>query len=157
MVAYAVAVGERLPQVVAGVGAAGALTAAVALVLRRPSVFPIGIVGVGAAYAVFLALRHGTVDTRAPFVAAAIFAAAETGFWSVEPLAARATGQATVRRTLLIAGSALLVALAGSMVLVISSGVSGGVALEAVGVAAAAGTAAVVAVVAARAGGSRPS
>ncbi len=157
MVAYAVAVGERLPQVVAGVGAAGALTAAVALVLRRPSVFAIGIVGVGAAYAVFLALRHGTVDTRAPFVAAAIFAAAETGFWSVEPLAARATGQATVRRTLLIAGSALLVALAGSMVLVISSGVSGGVALEAVGVAAAAGTAAVVAVVAARAGGSRPS
>ena len=157
MVAYAVAAGERLPQVVAGVGAAGALTAAVALVLRRPSVLPIGIVGVGAAYGVFLGLRHGTVDTRAPFVAAAIFAAAETGFWSVEPLAARATGQATVRRALLIAGSALLAALAGSVLLVISSGVNGGVALEAVGVAAAVGTAAVVAVVAARAGGSRSS
>ncbi|HSP71716.1 MAG TPA: hypothetical protein VLN26_05055, partial [Gaiellaceae bacterium] len=145
------------PQVVAGVGAAGALTAAVALVLRRPSVFPIGIVGVGAGYAVFLALRHGTVDTRAPFVAAAIFAAAETGFWSVEPLAARATRPATVRRALLIAGSALFAALAGSVMLVISSGVRGGVPLEAVGVAAAVATAAVVAVVAARAGGSSSS
>lgn len=155
MVAYSTAAGDRLPQVVAGVGAAGALIAALALVLRRPTVFPVGIVAVGAGYAVFLALRHGTVDTRAPFVAAAIFAAAETGFWSVEPLAARATRQATVRRALLIAGSALAAALAGSVLLVISSGVRGGVALEAVGVAAAVATAAVVAVVAARAGGAR--
>jgi hypothetical protein len=157
VVVYSTAAGDRLTQVVAGVGAAGALTAAVALVLRRPSVFPVGIVGVGAGYAVFLALDDGAVDMRAPFVAAAIFAAAETGFWSVEPRAARPTRQATVRRTLLVAGSLLFAALAGSVLLVISSGVSGGVALEAVGVAAAVATAAVVAVVTARVGGSRSS
>lgn len=138
----------------AGVGAAGIATAALALTLRWPRVLPLGIVGVGASYAVFVALRIDTVDTRAPFVAAAIFAAAETGFWSLEPSTARATREITVRRVGLIAGTSLGAALAGSVLLVISAGTSGGVALEAAGVAAAVTAVGVVATLAARAGGS---
>lgn len=153
MVAYSVAAGDRLSHVVAGVGTAGIVTAAFAMAFRWPRVLPLGIVGVGASYATFLALRGGTVDTRAPFVAAGIFAAAETGFWSVEPLRARATREATLRRIVLIVASSLVAALAGSVLLVVSAGASGGVALEAAGVAAAVLAAAVVAVLAARAGG----
>jgi hypothetical protein len=154
VVAYAFAAGDRLSGVVAGVGAAGLATAALALALRWPRVLPLGIVGVGASYAVFVALRADTVDSRAPFVAAAIFAAAETGFWSVEPSSARAAREVTVRRVGLIAGTSLATALAGSVLLVVSAGTSGGLALEAAGVAAAVTAAGVVAALAARAGGS---
>jgi hypothetical protein len=156
VVAYAFVAGDRLSGVVAAVGAAGIATAALALTLRWPHVLPLGIVGIGASYAVFVALRGGTVDTRAPFVAAAIFAAAETGFWSLEPSSARATREVTVRRVGLIAGASLAAALGGSILLVVSAGTSGGVALEAAGVAAAVAAAGVVAALAARAGGSGP-
>lgn len=152
MVVYAFVAGDRLSVVVAGVGAAGISTAALALTFRWPRVLPLGIVGVGASYAIFVALGGHSVDTRAPFVAAAVFAAAETGFWSVEPSSTRAARAVAVRRVALIAAASLVTALAGSVLLVVSAGASGGVALEAAGVAAAVSAAGVVAALAARAG-----
>jgi hypothetical protein len=148
---YAVAAGGRLPEVVAGLGAAGIAAAALALAAGWPQVLPVGLVGVGAGYSVFLGLHSGAIDTRAPLVAAALFAAAEAGFWSLEPQGAHETRASIVRRLLLIGATALATAFVGALMLVIAAGVAGGIALEAAGVAAAVLAAALVAVLAARA------
>jgi len=154
---YAVAAGDRLPEVVAGVGAAGIAAAALALAAGWPRVLPVGLVGVGAAYSVFLGLHSGSVDTRAPLVAAALFAAAEAGFWSLEPQGAHETRASIARRLLVIGATALATALVGALVLVIAAGVRGGVALEAAGVGAAVLASAAVALLAARANDSATS
>ena len=145
------AAADRLPQVIAGVGAGGGAVIALAFIVRRPSVFPVGLVGVGAAYAVFLSLRSGAVDARAPVVAAALFVAAETGFWSFERTAARAGVALVARRIAMLTASAAVAALVGSLILVLATGVAGSVALEAIGVAAAAVTLAAIALLASRA------
>jgi hypothetical protein len=150
IVVYAVAVGERLPEVVAGIGAAGCVLIAIAFVVRRPSVFPVGLAGVGAAYGVCLSLRSGAVDPRAPAVAAALYIAAELGFWSLERAVARSERAVVARRVAAIALGAVLTGLVGSLVLGLTTGVRGGVGLEAAGVAAAALTAAAIAVLASR-------
>jgi hypothetical protein len=138
---------------VLGVGATGAALVAASLAARWPQVLPWGLAGVGAAYTVYLALRPGTVDPRAPIVAAALFGAAEFAFWSLEPhVARRAERTAVLRRLALIGGSALGTALLASLVLVVAASASGGVLLEAVGVVAAVATLGVVAVLAWRLG-----
>ena len=144
------AAGDRLPAVVAAVGTAGCALTALALPGRWPSLLPAGLAGVGGSYAVFLGLHSGVADAAAPAVAAALFAAAELGFWSLKRGAARYERPALVRRLLGIAGGAVATALVGSLVLAAASGVSGGVGLEAVGVAAAALTLAAIAFLASR-------
>jgi hypothetical protein len=142
--------GDRLPEVVAGVGAAGCALFVVGLVGRWPSLLALGLGGVGAAYAVFLSLRAGGVDANAPLFGAALFVAAELGFWSLEPRL-RAGAAVLIRRVLMIALFALGSALVGSLTLVASAGVSGGVGLEALGVLAAVTLLALIAALAARA------
>jgi hypothetical protein len=151
VVIYAVAAGDRLPEVVAGVGAAGGALVVVAFIGRWPSVFPVGLAGVGAAYGVFLGLRNGSVDPRAPAVAAALLVAAELGFWSFEGTAAQSERPVVFRRILGLALGALFTALVGALVLGLTTGVGGGVAVEVVGVAAAALTLAAIALLASRA------
>jgi hypothetical protein len=140
IVVYATVAGDRLPQVVAGVGAAGCVLTAVALLGKWPSVLPVGLAGVGAAYGVYLSLRGGAVDTRAPAVAAALFLAAELGFTPV------VTRFGVVR----LVGAAFGAALIGSLLLVAATGAGGSVALEAAGVAAAVLTLAAIALLASR-------
>lgn len=132
VVVYAAVASDRLPEVVSGVGAAGCFLVALALVLRQPPLLPLGLAGVGAAYAVYAALRGGGADGRAPFVAAAVFCAAELAFWSFD-----ATGGVLLRRLALLVAAALATASVGSLLLTIASESSGGVGLEAAGVAAA--------------------
>jgi hypothetical protein len=110
----------------------------------------LGLAGVGAGYAVLLGLRSGSVDSRAPIVAAGLFVAAELGFWSLEPLHARAERIVVLRRLLFIAAGGLGAALIGSLLLVAAAEGSGGVGLEAVGVLAAGLTLGIVAFLAAR-------
>jgi hypothetical protein len=129
--------GGRLPQVVAGVGAAGCALILVAFVARRPSLFPVGLAGVGGAYVVFLSLRSGSVDGRAPLVAAALFVAAELGFWALERNHARAERVVVFRRVAGLAAGALVTGLVGSLLLVLATGARAGVGFEAVGVGAA--------------------
>ncbi len=105
----------------------------------------------GAAYALFVGLRTGSVDPRAPIVAAGLFVAAELGFWSLEPLDARPERIVLVRRLLFVVFAGLGAALVGSLLLVAAAGVSGGIALEAVGVLAAVLTLTLVAALASRA------
>jgi hypothetical protein len=153
IVAYSTAAGGRAPEVVAGVGAGGWALTALALAARWPALLPFGLAGVGAGYTVFLSLREQTVDSRAPLVAAAFFAAAELSYWSLERVEGRRDRWLLVRRLLLLGAAALGVALVGALLLVLTSGVSGGVALEAFGVVAAVITAATIARLAARAKG----
>jgi hypothetical protein len=148
---YAFAAGERLTEIVGGVAAAGCALIVLALAFRRAAVFPFGIAGVGAAYALFLALRNGDVDARAPAVAAVLFVATELGYWSLEASSARSERAALLRRVASLALAAFATALVGSLVLGLTSGAGAGIALEAVGVAAAALTAAAISLLASRA------
>lgn len=148
---YAVAAGDRLREVVLATGAAGLVLMLGALVLRRPSPLPLGLALVAAAYGLYLSLHGGAVDEWAPGVAAALFAAAELGFWSLEPAQARAELAARTRRIAYLAVAALLTGLAGSLVLGLTTSAGGSVALEALGVAAATATIAAIALLASRA------
>jgi hypothetical protein len=136
------------------VAAAGWTVAALALIARLPALLPLGVAGVGAAYALFLSLGADTVDRRAPLVAALLFLGAETGFWSLEPRDAVAERAVLVRRLALIAAAALGAALLASLLLVAAADVSGGVGLEALGVLAAVVVLSIVTVLTVRSRGS---
>ena len=135
---------------VGGVGVVGCALIAFALTLRQRSVLPVGLAGIGAAYAVFLGLRTGPVDPRAPLVAAALLAAAELGFWSLDPGAGPSERQVLVRRIVGLIAAGSLAGLVGSLLLALTSGVNGGVGLEAAGVVAATLTLGAIAVLASR-------
>jgi len=151
VVAYAVVASDRLAEVVGIVGVAGGVLMAFALCTRWRSVFPLGIALVGASYGVFLGIHNGPVDQWAPAVAAALFVAAELGFWSLERSASRSEGAVLLRRVGGLAGAAVVTALIGSLVLVVATGASGGVPLEAAGVGAAVLAVAAIARLASRA------
>jgi len=112
-------------------------------------------VGVGAGFAVFLSLRPGAVDERAPLVAAAFFVAAELSFWSIDRRSWRSDRQVVVRRLALLFSAALATAIVGGLLLLIASGRGVGIGYEAAGVAAAVLTLAVIAVLARRSRGFR--
>jgi hypothetical protein len=150
VVMYSAAASSRLQEVVAGVGAAGLLLVAFALAGRWPSLLPLGLAGVGAGYALYLSLRSGSIDPRAPAVAAALFAAAELAYWSIERQEGRAERAVLVRRIALVGAGALGTAILGSVLLLAAGGGSGGMALEAIGVVAAVLLLGVIAFLAAR-------
>jgi hypothetical protein len=154
VLAYSTVAGDRLPHVVAAIGAAGWAVAAVAVAGRWSSLLPWGLAGVGAGYAVFVTLRTGTADPRAPFVCAGLFAAAELAFWSIEVRGGKSESAVVVRRLALLVVGALGAALIGALLLVLAAGTTGGVGLEAIGVLAAVLAVALVTLLAARAVGS---
>jgi hypothetical protein len=121
--------------VVAGVGIAGWLLLVLGLV-RWSVLLGWGLAGFGAEYAVFLRLRGGSVDARAPAVAAALLLVAELSYLSVTGVAgadralkARMVGAAAAA----VAGVALL----ADLVLVVSGSANGSLPVEAGGVLAA--------------------
>jgi hypothetical protein len=150
VVAYSTVAGDRLVVAVAALGCIGLLMTALALVGRWASLLPWGLAGVGASYAVFLSLRPGTIDPRAPMVAAAFFIAAELSFWSIERRSWRSERQVVVRRLVLLVSAGLGTALVGGLLLLLTSGRRVGIGQEAAGVAAAVFTLAVIAVLARR-------
>jgi hypothetical protein len=137
IIAYADVSSDRLPAVVGGVGTVGGALMAFAFATRWRNVFPFGIALVGASYGGFLAIRNGDVDRWAPAVAAALFVAAELGYWSLERSPSRSERTVVLRRLGGLVGGAVVTALIGSLVLLIATGAAGGVLLEAAGVAAA--------------------
>ena len=150
VVVYSATAGARLQEVIAGIGAAGLVLVAVALVGRWHSVLPLGLVGVGSAYAVYLSLRSDTIDSRAPLVAAALFLGAESAYWSLERQEGRAERAVQARRVGAIGAGAFATALVGGVLLVVAGGAGGGSALEAVGLVAAVLLLAVIAFLAGR-------
>jgi hypothetical protein len=140
-----VVAGDRLVAVVAALGGVGLSVTAIALVSRWSAILPFGFVGVGAAYAFFLSLRPGTVDARAPLVAAAFFIADELSFWSIERRGWRSEWNVIGRRLALLVSAGLATAIAGGLLLLIASERRSGIGQEAAGVAAAVLTLAVIA------------
>ena len=150
IVLYAATATERFPTLVLAVGVAGLVVTTLALVGGWPSILPVGLVGVGAAYAVFLALRSQFVDPWAPFVAAALFAAAELAFAFLEPLSARPSRTLQARQLLTLGAGALGTAIFGSALLLVAGEGDSSVALDAAGILAAVALMAVVAALAVR-------
>jgi hypothetical protein len=139
-----------LVALVAALGGLGLFVTALALVARWAAFLPSGFVGVGAAYALFLSLRTGTVDVRAPIVAAALFIAAELSYWSIERRNWPSERQIVVRRLALIASAGLAAAIVGGLLLLLTSERRDGIGPEAAGIAAAVLTLAVIAILARR-------
>jgi uncharacterized membrane protein len=131
------------------------LVTTVALVGRWAAVLPWGFVGVGASYAVFLSLRTGPVDARAPLLAALFFSGAELSFWSLERRPWRGEAQVVVRRVALLLSAGLATAIVGGVLLLVGSGRHAGIGQEAAGVAAAVLTVAVIAFLVRRSRGLR--
>ena len=155
VVVYAVTATERFPTLVLALGVAGVILTVVAVVGGWPPLLSVGLVGVSAAYAVFLGLRPETVDPWAPFVAAALFAGAELGFSALEPRVAQRGPKQRARQVLVVTAGVLGTALLGSALLLTGGEERGGVTLEAAGVLAAVTLMAIVARLAARQGRSR--
>jgi len=138
-------VGLRTGNVAAG--ALAMLLLAAGLLLRIPAVVPAAIVLIGLGYSATLAVQDGALDARAPVIAAALFAAAELGYWSLEVRDAVADEPgAYLRRLGLLAGLALGTLALGQLLLaLVDVSERGGIAIEAVGVVAAVATLAIVA------------
>jgi hypothetical protein len=144
-VAFSALHAGRLELVVAAVGLLGMLLLVVALAVRLPAVVAWAVALLGAAYASALLLRAGTIDGLAPVVAVGLLLTAELSYWSMEPHlpSDRGIGRRRAQRLALIA---LVGGGVSALVLAASEAAGrGGLGLEALGVAAAAGALAVVA------------
>lgn len=150
VVTYAAVDASRLSELVVAIGATGIALAVLGLVRPWASLLAGAIAATGAAYSVELSLGPRTIDASAPLVAAALFVAAELGYWSIEPCTARPERAVVVRRLVFLAASAFVVALVGSVLLYATSGASGGIGLESLGVAAAVVALSIVALLARR-------
>jgi hypothetical protein len=126
---------DRLPAVIAGIGAASLLFFGGALAFRSPGLVAWAVALCGAEYAVLLAFRT-TVDRWAPLVAGALLLVAELGFRATEPPEPVAERDVVVRGSLWLAGSVLAAVALGSILLAAAGGASAGLGFEALGVAA---------------------
>jgi predicted phage tail protein len=122
---------------VTAVGASGCAFAILGIVSRRAFVVALGIAFVGSAYAVFLRLRGGAVDTRAVYVAAALYVATELAFVAIGPARVGAERAVWLRTLAGIAAAACSVLVAGEVILTASGSANAGLVVEAVGAAAA--------------------
>jgi hypothetical protein len=150
LVAYPATATPRLVALVAGLGIGGWTLLVVALATRWASLIGWALAIFGAEYAVFLRLRGGSVDSRAPFVAAALVLVAELSFAAVSRARGRAERTVVMRSALALAGAAAGAAIVGGVVLVAAGSVGSGLAFEAVAVVAATVAVAVVVRIAAR-------
>ena len=128
------------------------LVLAAGLLLRIPAAVPAAILVVGLEYAAALAVQDEQLDARAPVFAAALFAAAELGYWSLELRDVVADEPGAYLRRLGLLAALTLGALGLGQLLLALVDVSerGGIVLEAVGVVAAVAALAIVAVSARR-------
>ena len=137
----------------AAAGVAAAVVLAAGLALRFAPAVPVALVLLAGAYAALLGHEVDGLDTRAPVVAAALFAVAELAYWSLELRGAVADEPGTyLRRAALLAVMLAGVVAIGIVLLAVVEAVSaGGLAVELVGAAAAVAAVALVALAARRA------
>jgi hypothetical protein len=120
----------------------GLIVLAASLALSRPIGIPAAILLLGLAYTIRILSEEDTLDGRAPVVAVALFLTAELSYWALElrSTVAEEAG-AYLRRIGLLAASALGVLVLGIALLALVEAVqSGGVAVDALGAAAAVAT-----------------
>ena len=112
---------------------------AAGLVLRRSFLFVWALVLLGADYAVWLELGTHALDQRAPIVGAGLILTAELAFDSLEPDVGRSESTVVLARGIVLAAVTLGAVGVGALVLAAASiPLTGGVALTALGSAAAA-------------------
>ena len=135
---------------VLGLGAAALLGLATGLAARWSAALASGVALLGVEQAVRLATGPSSVDAWTPLYAAGFLLVAELAWWSIEPRvpAWAQYGMALRRLALIVLACAGAAALSALVVLAAGTPVHGGVALELVGVIAAAAAVAVVAAVA---------
>jgi hypothetical protein len=120
------------------IGSVGVGLVAASILLGRPVLVAWSVAALGAEYAAWLALDGGGTNTRAPLVAAGLVLVAELGYEAQTPPAGEVEPEVLLRRLVLLAGVALGAIAVGAIVLGIASvPLSGGVALTAIGAAAA--------------------
>ncbi len=117
------------------------------LAQRWPVAVPLALLSLGGGYAAQLGVQGATLDAQAPVVAAVLFLAGETAYWSLELREAVADEPgAHVRRLALLATLALgALAVGVGLLAVVDAGEREGLALEAVGALAAVAALAIVA------------
>ena len=146
LTAYAVARAGDWRLLVAAVGASAGAVLLAALIARVAALVPWAVALTGGEYATSLALAGGGIDPLAPLYAGALFLLAETAYWATERETVLAERTVTMRRLWMVLGTAGVAVLAAAMLLVEADvPLDGGIALEALGVAAAAATLAIVA------------
>jgi hypothetical protein len=138
LAAYAAVTADRLGALLAAVGGAGTLVLAAALGLRQQALIAPALALLGGEYAALFLVRPGTVDVRAPLEGAAFFFVAELAFAALELRAGRPEPRLFARRVTAVAGLPLGAIVLGAVVLAAATlPLDGGLALEALGVAAA--------------------
>jgi hypothetical protein len=148
LTAYSAAVADGDAAAVAPLGVLALATLAASLAAGWTSGIAWTLALVGAAYAVALAARGAdAVDAAAPLVGAGLLLLAELAYWSLE---LRGPGyeerRVVARRLGALAALAFLSVVLGAFVVVLTAApLGGGLAWDAIGVAAAAGTLAIVA------------
>lgn len=129
----------------AAVCAAAALAAGLAF--RFAPAIPLAVALLGVEYVALLGFEGEAIDVRAPLVAAALYAVAELGFWSLElrgPVAAEAGTH--LRHVAVLAGFLLAtVALGVGLLALVEAVTARGAALDALGAVAAVGALALLA------------
>jgi len=147
---------DRLPALVTTVGAVGVAAFALGLAGRWPWLLVWGPIGLGAEYGLFLRLRGGAVDARAPFLAAVLLLATELAFESIAADGTVPERALVLRHGLALAAAVAATAFGGGLLLVLGSSASAGLVLEAVGAAAAVAALALLVRVGARAPAAGP-
>lgn len=131
-----------------GLGGIAVTLLAAGLAARSGPVLGWGLAALGGEYAVLFAAQGRALDELTPVYAGAFVLVAELAFWSIERRVPAWSEPGLVERRLahLAGASAGAAALAGLVLVVAAASGGGGVALEAIGVAAAIGALALVAV-----------
>ena len=146
MTAWAAATAGELEHELLALGIFAAGVLGVAMVGRWPDLLPWGIALLGAPYALSLLLRDGGIDALAPFYAAGLLLTAELCYWAMERTAGIGGREIVLVRIGSLFGIALTGGGAAALVLGVSdAGAGEGIALEVVGLVAAAGALALVA------------
>jgi hypothetical protein len=136
--AYAVVESARLAGFVAGLAAAAAIVLALGLVRREPAAVTGAVAALGAAWTVSAWSRGLDAPAATAVVAAGVVVVAELAFVALEQLPVADEGELVARRVSGIFGRAAgAIALAAVLLAVLGLHATGGLALEAVGIAAA--------------------
>ena len=146
LAAYPAAEGGVVGEIAAVPGLLAAVLLVVAIATRWAALVPLVLVALVAEYAFVLVTRSEAVDAGAPLYAAGLLLLAEVAYWSLEPAAGAPDRGLFARRVATTAALALGGLAVATFVLVVAAlPVAGGLALEALGIAAAAGALGVVA------------
>jgi hypothetical protein len=153
LAAYPASQNLQLQRAALAFAIAGVLLFAVALVFRSPGTLGLGLVMLGADYAVLFVAEGSALDRLTPAYAAGFMLVAELGFWSIESRIP-AWSEAAVAEWKLarIAGTCIGAAVLAALALVAASAATGtgGPALESLGVVATVGSLVLITVLVSR-------